>query len=61
MDLSNFEMLFEKLASIPGAILSFWFDEPVVEMCLRSDRYDQELTLLQFESLGPKVQYEDPV
>lgn len=26
-----------------------WFPEPVVEMCLRSDRYDQELTLLHFE------------
>lgn len=23
-----------------------WFPEPVVEMCLRSDRYDQEITLL---------------
>ena len=26
-----------------------WFPEPVVEMCLRSDRYDQELTILLFE------------
>lgn len=26
-----------------------WFPEPVIEMCLRSDRYDQELTLLHFE------------
>lgn len=26
-----------------------WFPEPVVEMCLRSDRYDQEYTLLHFE------------
>ncbi|MCJ8506780.1 ImmA/IrrE family metallo-endopeptidase [Rhizobium lemnae] len=38
-----------------------WFDEPVIEMCLRSDRYDQELTLLQFESLGPKLQFEDRI
>lgn len=36
-----------------------WFPEPVVEMCLRSDRYDQELTLLHFESLGPRVQEEE--
>ena len=26
-----------------------WFPEPVVDMCLRSDRYDQQLTLLHFE------------
>jgi Zn-dependent peptidase ImmA (M78 family) len=26
-----------------------WFPEPVIEMCLCSDRYDQELTLLHFE------------
>jgi Zn-dependent peptidase ImmA (M78 family) len=25
-----------------------WFPEPVVEMCVRSDRYDQEMTLLHF-------------
>ena len=30
-----------------------WFPEPVVEMCLRSDRYDQELTLLHFETRSP--------
>lgn len=30
-----------------------WFPEPVIEMCLRSDRYDQELTLLHFEGRGP--------
>jgi hypothetical protein len=30
-----------------------WFPEPVVEMCLRSNRYDQELTLLHFEGRGP--------
>lgn len=38
-----------------------WFDEPVVEMSLRSDRYDQELTLLHLDSLGPRTQWEDPV
>lgn len=30
-----------------------WFPEPVLEMCLRSDRYDQEITLLHFESSEP--------
>jgi Zn-dependent peptidase ImmA (M78 family) len=27
-----------------------WFPEPIVEMCIRSDRYDQEMTLLHFEN-----------
>lgn len=26
-----------------------WFPEPVHEMCFRSDRYDQEITVLQFD------------
>ena len=26
-----------------------WFSEPLIEMCFRSDRYDQEYTLLHFE------------
>lgn len=26
-----------------------WFPEPLIEMCFRSDRYDQEYTLLHFE------------
>lgn len=26
-----------------------WFSEPLVEMCFRSERYDQEYTLLHFE------------
>ena len=38
-----------------------WFDEPVREMCLRSDRLDQEITLLHFEGLGPKEQLDEPV
>ncbi|MET1755694.1 ImmA/IrrE family metallo-endopeptidase [Novosphingobium sp. RD2P27] len=42
----------EAKAGIPQD-LGVWFPEPVVEMCLRSDRYDQELTLLHFESSGP--------
>jgi Zn-dependent peptidase ImmA (M78 family) len=29
-----------------------WFPEPLVEMCIRSDRYDQELTLLHFDEIG---------
>jgi Zn-dependent peptidase ImmA (M78 family) len=36
-----------------------WFPEPVIEMCLRSDRYDQELTLLHFEDSGPAHQDEE--
>lgn len=27
-----------------------WFPEKSIEMCLRSDRYDQEITLLHFET-----------
>lgn len=38
-----------------------WFDEHVTEMCLRSDRYDRELTLLQFEDAGPKFQSEETI
>ena len=30
-----------------------WFPEPLVEMCIRSDRYDQELTLLHFDDAKP--------
>ena len=36
-----------------------WFPEPVVEMCLRSDRYDQEITILHLEEVGPRWQGED--
>lgn len=36
-----------------------WFPEPVHEMCLRSDRYDQEITVLQFEPEGPRFQAEE--
>ena len=35
-----------------------WFDEPVHEMCFRSDRFDQEITVLQFEPDGPCFQEE---
>jgi Zn-dependent peptidase ImmA (M78 family) len=38
-----------------------WFPEPVIEMCLRSDRYDQELTLLHFESNGPRHQEKEEI
>lgn len=30
-----------------------WFPEPVMEMCIRSDRYDQEMTLLHLQPPGP--------
>lgn len=36
-----------------------WFPEPVYEICLRSDRYDQEITVLQFEADGPRFQEEE--
>jgi Zn-dependent peptidase ImmA (M78 family) len=36
-----------------------WFPEPVHEMCFRSERYDQEITLLQFEADGPRFQSEE--
>lgn len=36
-----------------------WFPEPVHEMCFRSDRYDQEITVLQFEADGPRFQPEE--
>jgi hypothetical protein len=26
-----------------------WFPEPAFEMCLRTERYDQEITLLHFD------------
>jgi hypothetical protein len=36
-----------------------WFPEPVHEMCFRSERYDQEMTLLQFKEDGPSLQPEE--
>lgn len=36
-----------------------WFPEPAFEMCFRSDRYDQEITLLHFEGEGPRYQGEE--
>jgi len=38
-----------------------WFDEPAIEFCLRSDRYDQEITVLHFGGLGPREQSEELV
>jgi Zn-dependent peptidase ImmA (M78 family) len=38
-----------------------WFPEPVFEMCFRSDRYDQEITVLQFEADAPRFQAEEEV
>jgi hypothetical protein len=35
-----------------------WFGETVIEMCMRTDRYDMELTLLHFEGRGPAFQSE---
>ena len=36
-----------------------WFPEPVHEICIRSERYDQEITVLQFEAEGPRFQAEE--
>lgn len=36
-----------------------WFPEPVHEMCFRSERYNQEITVLQFEADGPRFQAEE--
>ncbi len=36
-----------------------WFPEAVLEMCIRSDRYDQEMTLLHLKRSGPVHQAEE--
>lgn len=38
-----------------------WFDEPVVEMCIRADRWDREITILHFDGPEPIDQGEEPV
>lgn len=38
-----------------------WFQETTVEMCMRSDKYDFELTLLHFEGRASAYQAEDVV
>jgi len=38
-----------------------WFPEPVLEMCIRSERYDQEMTLLHLERSAPIHQEEEDV
>lgn len=38
-----------------------WFSEPVVEMAIRSDKYDREITVLHLEDRGPVHQEEEPV
>jgi hypothetical protein len=48
-------------AALTGMIQAagVWFPEPVHEMCFRSGRYDQEITVLQFEADRPRVQEEE--
>jgi Zn-dependent peptidase ImmA (M78 family) len=36
------------------------FPEGLVEMCIRSERYDQEITLLHFEGRGPRSIQDEP-
>jgi hypothetical protein len=35
-----------------------WFPEPALEMCIRSERYDQEITLLHFDKVPPPFEFE---
>jgi Zn-dependent peptidase ImmA (M78 family) len=37
-----------------------WFSEPVLEMCIRSDRYDREITLLHLEDDDPHHHDDEP-
>lgn len=48
-------------AALSGAMqqAGVWFPEPVHEMCFRSERYDQEITVLQLEADGPRFQAEE--
>ena len=42
--------------------LGVWhFPEPVLEMCIRSERYDQEITLVQFEGKSAIFHEEEPI
>jgi hypothetical protein len=42
--------------------LGVWhFPEPVLEMCIRSERYDLEITLLQFEGKSAIFHEEGPI
>ncbi|NKJ77832.1 ImmA/IrrE family metallo-endopeptidase [Rhizobium leguminosarum] len=47
----------EALAGVRQAA-GVWFPESVIEMCMRTDRYDFELTLLHFDGKGPAYQAE---
>lgn len=38
-----------------------WFHDPVVEMAIRSDRFDREITILHLGDLGPVDQAEEQV
>ncbi|MGM4882672.1 ImmA/IrrE family metallo-endopeptidase [Rhizobium leguminosarum] len=48
----------DSVTGIPQAA-GVWFPEPAIEMCMRTDRYDFELTLLHFEGKAPAWQAED--
>jgi hypothetical protein len=45
----------------PARIGVWQFPEPVLEMCIRSERYDQEITLLQFEEKSAIFHEEGPI
>ena len=44
-----------------GRVGVWHFPEPVLEMCIRSERYDQEITLLQFEGKSAIFHEEEPI
>lgn len=42
----------------PSGILQpsgVWFDEPVVEMCIRADRWDRGITILHSDGQNPLI------
>jgi hypothetical protein len=45
----------------PARIGVWHVPEPVSEMCIRSERYDQEITLLQFEGKSAIFHEEKPI
>jgi Zn-dependent peptidase ImmA (M78 family) len=44
---------------LPSQQAGVWFPEPVHEMCFRSDRYDHEITVLQFDAVAPHFQADE--
>jgi len=49
----------ESKTGIPQSKAVWGFPDAPLEMCIRSERYDQEITLLHFEKNGPVYQQEE--